>query len=158
MTTASRRWRIETIFSPRNAKIERLIPTNKTKNAPVKFLRERGFTLFFLLTIGGFPSHWGGMGRIQASQKSTKPIWCNSNILNITQTFYFRNSQSMMRPIVRLDLICLPLTYSFGVGTVFSQSKRVRGADENLFSYLKIALTSLLKIFSNFVFEINSCL
>ena len=57
-----------------------------------------------------------------------------------------------------LDLLLIPLTYSFGVGTVFGQSKRVGGSDEYLFSYLKIALSSLLKIFSYFVFEINSCL
>jgi hypothetical protein len=49
---------MEIIFSKRNAKEERLSPTNKTINAPVKFLNEsEEFFFGAVFPFGGFPLH-----------------------------------------------------------------------------------------------------
>lgn len=47
---------MEMILSPRKAKRERLNPTSKIINAPVRFFIERGES-FFLFPLLGFPSH-----------------------------------------------------------------------------------------------------
>ena len=80
------RFNFEIIFSQRKVKRERLSPTKRTTNAPVKFFKLRRETLllglvFLLLSLWGFPLHCGGMGRNQVSQWSISPICINSSIL-----------------------------------------------------------------------------
>ncbi len=53
------RSRIEMIFSHRNAKRESPNPTAMTRNAPVKFFKESGASLFFgiVFPLWTFPVH-----------------------------------------------------------------------------------------------------
>jgi hypothetical protein len=55
--------------------------------------------LFFLLTFGGFPLHWGGMGRNQVSQKSTKPKPCWGNVF--PSSFSWQHEDHHRRSTVR---------------------------------------------------------
>ncbi len=75
------RFLIEIICSKRKARNDRLNPTARITNGPVKFLRDSDEFLFFDFLFGVFPVHCGGIGRNQVSQKSISPVWCRFNTL-----------------------------------------------------------------------------
>lgn len=81
------RWRpaIEIIRSQRKAKKARLMPTERTRKAPVKFLRDNGRCFSLLEDFNRldlkFSIHWTGIGRNHRSQWLTNPLSCSSKKL-----------------------------------------------------------------------------